>query len=466
MNARLYRFTPPDRTGWFLGLGAAQVLPLLGGLALAVVLLAATQSLLVALLPAITGTALAFTRLADRPVLEAVPTALRWVADRSGRRFEAPLPLTGPAPTLPASFGSCVVFTVPALGGNLAVAADAGSGVMSASLRVNADSPFLLAGADDQERILAAFGDALAPLCRAADSFTLRWSSFAAPVGMPTAAGLAGPAADSYRELVSLVAAAAHHEVLFTLTLAGRPGHPDPEAVDVLAGELGLLAGRLADAGLAATPVGPEAFGIALRLRFDPAGRGSPEALATLAEAAGFAAMAGAGPMCAEEHWDHLRVDATVHRTYHLVEWPRSGVPAAWTSDLLLSLPVVRTLCVVLEPVSARASRRNVERQAAKLDSDEEQRRRAGFRVGAEHDATREALSAREAELVAGHPEFDYAGLVVLSAPTLEELDAREAQARSTGAAAGVELAPLHGRHGLALALCLPLPRVLARGIR
>jgi hypothetical protein len=118
---------------------------------------------------------------------------------------------------------------------------------------------------------------------------------------------------------------------------------------------------------------------------------------------------------------------------------------------------MVRSLCVVLEPVAPRASRRAVERLAAKLDSDEEQRRRAGFRVGAEQEATRGELTARERELVAGHPDFDYAGLVVLSAPDVASLDELEAQARSVAAAAGVELAPCHGRHAAMLALCLPL---------
>jgi hypothetical protein len=176
--------------------------------------------------------------------------------------------------------------------------------------------------------------------------------------------------------------------------------------------------------------------------------------------------VAAAGPLRVEERWDRVQIDASVHRAYQVVEWPRSEVPPAWTADLLLALPATRTVCVVFEPVTPRASRRAVERQSAKLDSDEEQRRRAGFRVGAEHEATRGELAARERELVAGHPDFDYAGLVVLSAADVETLDELEAQARSVAAAAGVELAPCHGRHAATLALCLPLPRTAGRRSR
>jgi hypothetical protein len=159
-----------------------------------------------------------------------------------------------------------------------------------------------------------------------------------------------------------------------------------------------------------------------------------------------------------EERWKQVQIDATTHRCYHVVEWPRSEVPPAWTADLLLALPVTRTVCVVLEPVALRASRRSVQRQAAKLDSDEEQRRRVGFRVGAEQEATRDELASRERELVAGHPEFDYSGFVVLSADDPAEFDELEAQARSVAAAAGVELAACHGRQAESLAMVLPVP--------
>jgi hypothetical protein len=279
-------------------------------------------------------------------------------------------------------------------------------------------------------------------------------------MGRPSGGKADGVAAPAYRELFDLLAQEAHHEVFLTLTVRGKGRRPDGGCIETLLGEAGLLVDRLAGAGLTATLLDAEMFATALRRRLDPSGRGSASHLATLAAATGMGGVASAGPLCVEESWDRLRVDATIHRCYHVVEWPRSEVPPAWTADLLLALPVTRTVCVVLEPVAPRASRRAVERLAAKLDSDEEQRRRAGFRIGAEQEATRGELAARERELVAGHPEFDYCGFVVLSAEDEDVLDDLETQARSVAAAAGVELAPCHGRHAEGLAATLPVPLI------
>jgi hypothetical protein len=375
------------------------------------------------------------------------------------------LPIGGPDPVLPSAFGKCAVLPAGPAGNGAVITSDPTTGLISASFRLSAFSPFLLAEPADQERLLGAFGDALGPLSQDRRVVSLRWSSFAAPAGAPLSGGLIGPAAASYRELAGLVGTVSHHEVFVTLTMAASRG-PGLEAVASLVREMDLLAERLTDAGLGTVPMGPDLLSTALRRRLDPEGRGAPEAMADLAAATGLASLAGAGPMCVLEHWDHVQVDSTVHRAYHVIDWPRAGVPAAWMGDLLLALPAGRTLCVVLEPVSPRASRRAVERQAAKLDSDEEQRRRHGFRISAEHDATRDALTAREHEMVAGHSEFDYAGLVVLSAASVADLDTKEAQARSAASAAGVELAALHGRHAAAFATCLPLPRTITRSAR
>ena len=189
-----------------------------------------------------------------------------------------------------------------------------------------------------------------------------------------------------------VLAGAARHDVLLTLTVHSARSQACVELVGILTGELRLLGDRLRETGLIAVPLDARGFGAVLRRRLDPAGRGAPDRSHTLGASSGLATVAAAGPLCVEEHWDHLHVDASVHRVYQVVEWPRAEVPPAWTADLLLALPMVRTVCVVLEPVAPRASRRAVERLAAKLDSDEEQRRRVGFRVGAEQEATRGEL--------------------------------------------------------------------------
>jgi hypothetical protein len=369
-------------------------------------------------------------------------------------------------PVLPAAFGDCQVIDVPVEGHSVAVVVNRRDGLAAATLRLTMASPFLLADVADQERVLAAFGDALAPLCRErSDIVSLRWTSFAAPTGQ-SAIDHRGPATRAYSEVLDVVAATAHHEILCTLTVNHDGRQTEDRLQEAVADPLMLLGTRLSEAGLDATPLSRDGLGAALRRRLDPEGRGEAGRLATLAQSAGFAPLSAAGPASTSESLDHIRVDATFHRTYQVVEWPRSGVPAPWMADLLLALPVVRTMCVVIEPLAAAVSRRAIGRQAAKLDSDESQRVRSGFRIGADHEATRAALVERERELVAGYPEVDYAALVVLSAPDRAALDACQRQAESAAAAAGVELVPLTARHAGMLAVCLPLGCTLPRSRR
>jgi hypothetical protein len=464
----MYRLAPPDRTGWFLGLGGSQVVPLAAGIGMAALLLAATSSLPLALAPLATGTIVAFTRVGGVPLLELAPVMIPWFVDgRDSRRFDAPVPLRAPLPVMPAAFGGCEIVTLEGLGGELAVVIDRRRQLAAGTLRLSARSPFLLADASEQDRMLAAFGGALSPLCREGASIvSLRWSSFAAPTGRPWREQPMGPASCAYDEVLDLIAPTPQHEVLCTLTVRHDARDGSRSLARDLAEPLELLATRLADTGFVSEPLAEDSLGFALRRRLDPAGRGAPGTLATLARAAGFLPMAAAGPLSAEERLTEVQVDSTIHRAYHLVEWPRAGVHPAWMADLLLALPVTRIVCVVFEPIAPRVSRRAIGRAAAKLDSDEEQRQRAGFRIGAGHEATRAALAERESELVAGHGEFDYAGLILLSAPDRDTLVAHEEQARSAAAAAGVELAPMHARHAGFLGVCLPLARTLPRRLR
>jgi len=466
MTERTYHLPAADRTGWMLGLGGAQILPLAVGIAAAVVVVVQTGSAVAGGIPFVAGVAVAFTRIGGIPLLEAGGVALRYLARGQIRRFEAPFPFPGPELVLPACFGRVEFVEADSGAGSVLVGLDRRAGLAAATLRVAAPAPFLLCDEAEQIRFLDTFGEALAPLCREGGPVTsLRWMSFAAPAGRPSRLGSAeGPALGAYREVLDLLAGEAHHDVLLTLTVAGRTRGEGAEVIDTLLSEIRLLTDRLAGAGLSAALLDGAGFAGALRRRLDPAGRGSPGQLAALA--GGVGPLAAAGPLCVEERWGRLHVDGTVHRAYHLVEWPRSEVPPGWTADLLLALPLTRALCVVFEPVGSRASRRAVERLAAKLDSDEEQRRRVGFRVGAHHEATRSELTAREHELVAGHPEFDYSGFVVLSAADVDELNELEAQARSVAAAAGVELAACAGRHAEGFAATLPVPLPPSRGRR
>ena len=147
----------------------------------------------------------------------------------------------------------------------------------------------------------------------------------------------------------------------------------------------------------------------------------------------------------------------------HVADWPRLDVPAAWLADLLLCADWVRTVAVFFEPVPRSKSQRSITRDAAKIESDAAHRAEKGFRVGAHHRRARRAVEEREEELVAGFAEFAYAGVVVITASTLEQLDAHTAEVQQVAASVGIDLRPLHGRHDLAVVATLPVARGLVR---
>jgi hypothetical protein len=132
-------------------------------------------------------------------------------------------------------------------------------------------------------------------------------------------------------------------------------------------------------------------------------------------------------------------------------------------SDLLLYGGSVRSVAMCYHPVSPRASQRAILRQAAKLESDADQRKRSGFRVGAHHRRASRAVEEREEELVAGFAEDEYIGIVNVSAPDIESLEVAAAELVQISASCGVELKPLDGRHADGVAACLPLARGLAQ---
>jgi hypothetical protein len=109
-------------------------------------------------------------------------------------------------------------------------------------------------------------------------------------------------------------------------------------------------------------------------------------------------------------------------------------------------------------------SRRQIDREATKLASDEEQRARSGFRIGARHRRQEGALAEREAELVAGYDELCFAGFVTVSAADVDQLDRACADYVQAAARAGLDLRRLDGRHDLGLLCALPIGRGVAAG--
>ena len=129
---------------------------------------------------------------------------------------------------------------------------------------------------------------------------------------------------------------------------------------------------------------------------------------------------------------------------------------------LLLGGVCTRTVTVVFEPVAPSQSARAVDEASVALESAEASKSKHGFRVRAGDRRAREEVERREHELVAGHGELAYCGLITVTAPTVQELDDAGADFEQSAAHAGLQLRPLESRHGAGWVSSLPLGRTVA----
>lgn len=484
---RVYRFSPLDRAGWILGLGAAECLSLGGALFGAGAVLQVDGPPLLALLLPVAGGIFAFgswdgvrfhawTPLLLRHGVARLTRTNRWT--RSLGRTRSPQPAwprlldgielidagTVALPAGPAPFGAVV---------------DRRARTLSASIAVRGEA-FSLIERAEQERLVGLWGEVLAGFCseRGAVS-SVRVTEWAAPAGVGAHERfLAERSPDTAREearaayaalLADVRSQTVGHEVLVTVTIdrrrlrgSRRGGDVNEHAAErALSDEIRLLAARLDAAQLdVGLPLSVSDLVIALRRRLDPSGFGCNGG--TLAEAIGVVSVANAGPMATETHWSHLQVDGSLHRTYWVAEWPRLDVPPSWFEPLVLHAGGVRTVAIHYEPTPPSRARRRIDRDSTRLAADEAQRSRAGFRVGAGHRRAQAAVLERESELVAGYAELEFVGFVTVSANDRDELDRSCAEYEQAAAQAGLEIRGLDARHDLGFVCSLPMGRGLA----
>jgi hypothetical protein len=303
----------------------------------------------------------------------------------------------------------------------------------------------------------------------------LTWSDLASPSGLEQHRSWLGSvksgdphseAAASYDELLAgATATATAHDVIVTVTvsrdrLGKNRATVDPELhlARVLASSMEALLRGARSAGLTAgDPLTAAELQRVVRTRFDPAAARPRVAGGRLVERLGLVTPANAGPMAVESSWRHVRVDGAFHRTYQVACWPRLPVAPAWLEPFLGGSGVTRTMTVVFCPVSAYQSRRKIERDLVKLESDAATKEEKGRRVDARHRRATQSLLDREQELVAGFAEMGYAALVSVCARTAEELDEHAEIVEQLAREAGMELRCLDARQDLAWAAALPL---------
>lgn len=481
---RLYRFDPADGSGIFLGLGGVQCALLGTGLLAGVGALTAGLPLPLAAAPLVLATVASFARIRGYAAWEWLPLGAGWLATilGRGRRWYPRLPLLTvegedrPAP-LPPCLQGLSIREIP-WRGRIGIGAvhDRERHTLTAAVRVSGPQ-FVVERRADQERLLTGWGDVLNQFAVERGGVShLAWSDLVAPSGLEEHlawihtehhAGAATEVRAAYDEVVDdASSAAAAHEVLVTITVARdrlsrhRAGAGDPLAplARAAVSALDALLRGLRGANLTASdPLSVTEWQRALRHRIDPVAARPRPVGGRLIERLGLVTAASSGPMVLDTDWRHVRVDGAYHRTYHVACWPRLAVPPAWLEPFLAAGGISRTMTVTLAPVPAHQSRRRIERDLVKLESDAATKEQKGRRIDARHRRATQSLLDREEELVAGYAEIGYAGLVTVTAATLDELDEHAEIVEQLAREAGMELRCLDGRQDLAWAAALPL---------
>jgi len=481
---RAYRFAARDRSGWLLGLQAGQCIILGLGVLIAGGLfnLGAPPAAVVGVLAgSMVG---AFAPAGDRPAYAWIPVMAGWlVGGHRGRTWLAAVPRFGrvdpqtPQPSWPPFLSGVEIHEHDgrAPGHPLAIIHDRQNGTATGALRVSGRE-FALIDRLEQERLLAEWGDALAVFSKERGAVeAVRWFEWSAPADASAhlrwSREVIGPRADPAivdRYLSTVAHAgpmATRHETLVTVTVSGALGSGRRQrrgngrtVVDTLRDELRLLAGRLDAAGLAVDrPLTSADVAAVLRSRLDPFAIQHPnQGGSTLAQLVGIAP-GSAGPMATQTSWSSIQVDGAHHACFAITEWPRLDVPPNWMEPLLLHSGGTRTIAVHLEPVPPSRSQRQIDRDATRLVVDAEQRSRSGFRVGARHRRAESDVVARESEIVAGYAEFEYCGIIAVSAESADELERSCAEWEQMAAHAGLQLRRLNGQHDAAFACTLPV---------
>ena len=122
------------------------------------------------------------------------------------------------------------------------------------------------------------------------------------------------------------------------------------------------------------------------------------------------------GPMGVAELWDCVRTDSAHHAVYWVAEWPRSDIHPGFLQPLLLAPGARRAFTLIAEPLSAAAALREIRRAKVEHTADAAQRARIGRLEDASTRAEADDLLRREQDLVGGHGDLRFAGLITVSA--------------------------------------------------
>lgn len=459
------RFGRLERRGVLLGLSGAQLAVIGAALTIAVAAVYSGGVGGLVLAAPVWGVLLAIGTLnaGGRPVIGWLPLLATWHARRAAglTSVAATVGTTsrggrGEAIVVPGLAQPLELVDAPRLGGVLV--ADRRAGTFTGVLRVGG-AGFVLDEPGTQEAKVHGWGRVLAGVCQQPSVVRVQLLARSVPGGLaparrwwrdhvisptnPVTAALAGMLDEGF------VVPVRRQTLLAVAVRAPHAGRRDAAVVERVAAQLVTVAASLTGAELTAEGW-LDRVGLVRTLHevLDPAAAAHVEdGPVSLAATVG-----------ARERWSSLTSGTSVHATYWVSEWPRAAVNPGFLEPLLLT--DVGTLSVLAEPLPTAKALREIRRAKVEHTADAAQRVRLGQ---VDDEATRAEvadLERREAELVAGHQDLRFTGLITVSAPDEASLAERCAAMETAAAQAMCEVRRLVGQQGTAfLAAALPLAR-------
>ncbi|MGO0577331.1 SCO6880 family protein [Ornithinimicrobium panacihumi] len=470
------KFSRLARRGILLGLSLAQLVTLAVGILAFVGALYAGGGILMAYTAPVWALSIALTWIpvAGRPMVEWLPVACWWLYRTTigqllyRRRVVVPRPVGTLA--LPGDMARLREYTDPET--EAGMIHDPHAGTLTVVVEVTHPA-FVLLDPGEQERRVTSWGRVLATVCRSGRVATLQVLERTLP---DSGTGLAewwashgthddSWASTTYAELIDRAGPAGErHATTLSLALDMRAaarqirtaGGGIRGAAAVLRQEMATLVAALRSADL--NPGGWLTAGqiaVILRSAYDPAIAATLERQGQIGQS-----LATAGPLAVNESWSRIRTDSAHHATLWISEWPRSMVFPGFLSPVLLSTGIQRSFSLICTPMRSDQAARDIRKKKVEHVSDAAQRARIGQIEDASQTAEYQDVLQQEADLTAGHGILRYTGLVTITAPTVNELDAAVAAIEQAAIQASCETRLLVGQQAAAFtAAALPLCR-------
>lgn len=460
--ASTVRFGRLEQRGLLLGLSTAQIALAGSGVAIAVMaeFTAGAAGLLVSSPVWIGLVTLGTARIAGRRLVEWLPVTSMWAVRRSlgrTRQLRAPIRATDLL-GLPGLPRSVTLTTSPDTGA--ALIRDARDSTVTAVLAVRGRG-FLLEESGSQDHRVSTWGRVLAMLGQRRDIDRLQILHTQAPAHAVVARRwwadhVIDHAALPARLVAELLADAEDttSQLHCWIAVALRAPRRSSTGGDVESSLTALAdALRAADLEVGGWVTYRDLHRL-LHRTYDPDGR------CLDGDARSAAAHDGFAPMGVQESWSHLRTDSAFHSVYWISEWPRADVPPSFLQPLLLAPGAARSFSLLLEPLPVSEAMRDIRRAKVELAADSSQRYRIGRVEDESARAEADDVARRERELLAGHGDLRFTGLVTVTASTLEGL-AEACRATEAAAARSMcELRLLVGQQAAAhAAAALPFAR-------